>query len=235
MSSDEEDDCPHCGGSGYLPVSKDSDTFQRLKDKYGDKAWAYMCKKRCVCKKRKQFKRKVGESIYQAEKIEDSPLWDRTDDNLFISSYWDDFLPHIRFVLLRKGLSYFSRLTTDAKLRTIYVGDDDTYQSLESCVAQPQLLIIRLAVLSYKNKAMPGILLESLRTRQFEDDKTTWIVNPPNHPFNKGHRSYSEELERYIDRSFERVKTGTKKNLTDETDQRAESKKVEDDTFGDLL
>lgn len=204
QEDNSEDPCPHCGGEGYIEITEGDPEHERLQERYGEHAWAYMTERRCICKQREKFHSQVGDAIYQAERLDDSALWDRTDDNLFVSSHREDFLPHLRYVLAQKGLEYAWARTTDSELRDIYVGDHDTYDSLGEYIERPSLVIIQLAVLSYKNVAMSGILMETLRIRQFED-KSTWIVNPPDEPFDSAHEAYSESLNRYINDHFDRM------------------------------
>lgn len=232
-----EEECPHCDGEGYITISRDDPEFEELKDRYGDKAWAYRTQKRCICTKREKFKEQVGPTIYNAEKLEDSFLWDRTGEDLFVQSYRADFLPHFRYVLVKKGLDFFWRMTDDAELRDIYVGNHDDYESLSDCVRQPRLVVINLAILSYENVAMPGILLESLRIREKFEEKSTWILNPPDEPFNEGHEAYSPKLERYISERFNKISIG-RRDIDEENsnDERADSKKVEGNAdFGGLM
>jgi hypothetical protein len=230
----EAAECPHCNGKGYVPLTEDDPEYERLKEKYGDNASWYinLTEKRCICTKKERFRQEVGEDIYQAEILEESVLWDRTGEDLFIKSYQTDFRPHLRYVLARKGLDYFYRVTTDAKLRDVYVGEDEEYNSLAGHVENPTLLIIDLAILSYKNTAMPGILQESLRIRRHEG-KATWVVNPPDEPFQEGHEAYSPSAEAYVNEHFKKLKIegSSAEEINSVDEERADSKNLEKNAF----
>lgn len=205
MQLNGDPDCEICGGSGYIPVLEGDPEYEKQKERWGPHVDAYVSNRRCECLLKKQFKKRVGAPIYNARKLEESPLLGREQDDLFITSTRHDFLAHLRFVLCHHDFTYFWRLTTDSDLRDIFVGSHSDYPAISNFVKPPELVVIQLAVLSYKNVAMSGVVLEALRTRQFEG-KATWIVNPYSQPFKEGHLAWSPELEYFLEESFDEVK-----------------------------
>ena len=210
---DENDVCPKCGGSGSVPISDDDPEYQRLKEKYGDFADAYRTDRICDCALEDRFRDKMGDLIYNAKRLDkNSPLDDLLTENVFISSTQSAFLPHMRHALKEGNWqSLFVRQTTDSELRDVFVGNLEEYKSINDFSSRPDLLVIYLGILSYKNKAMDGIVLEALRARVHQE-KATWIVNPPDYPFKEGHLAWSPELELYIEERFKNMEIRSKKS-----------------------
>lgn len=209
----DEDVCPKCNGSGSIPISDDDPEYQRLVDKYGSFADAYRTDRVCDCALEDRFRDKMGDLIHNAKQLKKkSALDDLLDDNVFVSSTQDAFLPHLRHALKENNWqSLFVRQTTDSELRDVFVGNLEDYRSLSDFASRPDLLVIYLGVLSYQNKAMDGIILESLRARAHHE-KSTWIVNPPDYPFKDGHLAWSPELELYMENRFKNVEIRTKRS-----------------------
>lgn len=200
-------DCKVCKGEGLIQID---DLNSKL----------------CICAYALAMGDHLGPEIVQAPILADSPLYargdakgdppklDRTVENVFLRGAWHELLPHLKYVLSTKGLNYRFRITTDEKLKTIYVGDEsykarsrtkrddlETFNSLADFVSEPNLLIIRLGFLGYKNIAMPGILKEALMHREVLR-KPTWLVEDPERPFDANCFSYSYEVAAYIEGRF---------------------------------
>lgn len=204
MNDDLIKNCEKCGGTGYLPMSEDDEEYSVLKDMYGTDMIAGMARERCDCLLEVQFQQWVGGAIYNAETREESELLEHLDDDLFIRASHQQFLAHWKHTLRHQDFTFFWRLVTDSKMRDIFVGNDEKFHALSSLVHNPELLVIRMGVLSYKNVAMPGLILEALKIRQFED-KPTWVVNDPDNPFKAGHLAWSGELEYFLEQNFDTV------------------------------
>lgn len=175
----------------------------------------------CICLYARAMAAHLGPEISQAKGPKQSPLLERreggfdgTTQNLFLKGYWHDLLPHFKYALSTKGLDFSFRITTDEKLKSIYLGaesykarsverrdDMDTYNSLADFVEEHKLLILRLGFLGYKNIAMPGIIKEALLHREVRR-RPTWIIESPDSQFQPGHLSYSDELDWYIKANF---------------------------------
>lgn len=193
----ERENCTICEGDGYLPHPDDPET--RI---------------RCACTLRALYHHKLGSEVFEAENLDGSPFSDKTGDNLFITSTRRDFLPHLRYSLIDQGLNFFSRITNDSQMLDAWLSKERTrtqeegnaeeadFTSLRDLVEDPTLLVVFLGVVSYRNRALPGVLLETLRIRSYEG-KPTWVVNPHALPFAKGHLCWSNAVEDYLTDNFE--------------------------------
>lgn len=203
--------CERCNGSGKLLVD---DTTHRM----------------CICLYNRKMRVHLGPELMSARPIFDSPLYqqvfdtdqgnlptvDLTTKNLFIKTWWNDLLGHLTWAFYCKGPNWYFQLTTDERIRTVFVGNEsyraksrksrddiDTLNSLTDLIGdQYGLVIVRLGFLGYKNVAMAGALLEALRIREVQL-KPTWVIEEPNSIFGPGHFSYSEELAEYLEHRFE--------------------------------
>lgn len=196
--------CQMCGGEGLIQVD---DLNTRL----------------CMCAYAKRMAEHLGPEISQTLNILSSPLYvrneegeptDLTKQNVFIRGPWPELLPHFKFVLGLKGLQFRVLITTDEKLKTIWLGYEsykaksrderdqgDVINSLSDHITSANLVIIRLGHLGYKNIAMAGILKEALMHGQVAR-LPIWLVDEPDNPFQEGHLSHSWEVENYITTHF---------------------------------
>lgn len=202
--SKKEPVCVICEGKGFIPLLPTDPRYLEIVKGLGDLAETYIFEDRCECTIQKRFRKWVGEPIYRAKILETSMLEGREEEDLFITASRMDFLANLRLILSKKDFSWSWKITTDSELRDVFVGNDSDYNSVSSLIKGSSLLIIQLAVLSYKNVAMAGTVLEALRIRQF-DGKPTWVVNPHTNPFKEGHLAWSHELDFFINESFEKV------------------------------
>lgn len=190
--------CQICEGSGYINVPHKIDTRMM-----------------CRCTLEALYRRKLGREIFDAAPLSSSEYTSLVDKNVFITSTRRDFLPHLRYAAIDQGLNYFLRVTNDSQMLDAWLSKERAHSqkegttqavdftSLRDLVEDPQLLVIFLGIVSYGNRALPGILLETIRIRIFEG-RPTWIVNPHVHPFNAGHFCYSPDVEEQIALSFEK-------------------------------
>jgi hypothetical protein len=196
--------------------------------------------RQCACSFRAHCQKRLPPDIAGAEPILTSPLLhigapgevmvDLTNESLFIKSWWSDFAPHLLMALtyrMLQNLMFPFRITSDAELRDVYVGarayssrsrqrrdDIPTYNSLADFIGgDRELVVIRLGGLGYRNRAMPGILLEAMLARRMTS-KATWIVEEPNSIFGEGHFSYSPEAAKEIREHYQVV------DLTNPSDTR---------------
>ncbi len=213
--SDEKPLCLKCGGTGKIQVDDLTVT-------------------QCICAFARAMKEHLGSEIALAPNIRDSLLFiaarpepkvDRTKDNLFLKGYWVDLLPHIKAALVGRGLFFRFKVVTDEKLKTVWLGNEsytsrakgkrdeiETNNSLTDLVGPDiDLVIVRLCTLGHPNRAMPGIIKETIMLRD-TSTKATWLVEDPDKGyFGPGSFSYSEELAEYVDRHFEVVDITDKK------------------------
>lgn len=188
--------CNICQGSGYLAMGETNEY-----------------KRPCVCTLRYLYRRALGDEIYNAAPLDDSPFAAKVDTSLFIKANRRDFLPHLRHALISQGTQFFHRVTNDSQMLSAWLSKDKetskeegstkvTFTSLIDLVEDPQLLVVFLGVVSYKNRALPGVLLEGLRIRRFAG-KPTWVVTSHKSPFVDGHFAWSPEGEEYLLENFE--------------------------------
>lgn len=203
--------CQYCHGKGGRMVS--------------EYRWEH-----CRCVAWIQVARLVGPEIAQAGRAKTSPLYKpnteeggppvvtRTGENLLLKGSWVELLPHLfgalSFKYLEKNLNYTHIIISDWDLLQVWLGNKSykakskevrdrvpSYNDLGDYVEGPDLVIIRLDHLGYKNQAMPGVIKEALLIRQ-RKGRPTWLVEEPDKPFMQGSRSYSVELENLIVCSF---------------------------------
>lgn len=164
-----------------------------------------------------------------------SPLYqsgstDRTSDNLFIPRvHWKIFLSHFKWVVASKGAGFFVRVVTDMTLLNVYLGkasvssrlasqrtDDGELlvsNSLEDLLSSPDLVVVRVGLIVYYNKAAANVLQEALLVR-IGLGKPTWIVEPDDRPFvpfsrelgtQSGMASCDQEVLGLVESTFERL------------------------------
>jgi hypothetical protein len=191
--------CGICNGMGWVRIPDDP---------YG--------RAMCRCTLENLYRKKLGPEIFNAQTIKESDFLEKVNKNLFIRSGRKDFLPHLRFCLIKQGLNFPSRVTNDLQMLDAWLSrdrehtkannpDSVTFTSLSDLVEEPKLVVIFLGVLSYPNKAMPGVLLEGIKIRHYAD-RPTWVVNPYHLFFEAGnHLCYSIETEEYLKDNFESV------------------------------
>lgn len=143
------------------------------------------------------------------------PLVDLTTKNLKIRCSWRGLLPHLKNVLVFKGLMYSRQIITDERIRNVFVGSEsyksrsqrvrddlETFNSLADLVsADYHLVIVKLGYLGYKNIAAAGALKEVLLIRAALN-KPTWLLEDPNRHWA---HSRDADVEAYIELNFEEL------------------------------
>jgi hypothetical protein len=209
--------CAHCQGTGRILIDD-------------------ITMKECVCAFAKAVRTHLGD-IALASVLDESPFFtmdeeggtDLTLQNLLIKSYWEDLVPHLKLVLIRKGLRFKFLVTTDQRILGVYLGKEsyaarsknkrdevEVYNGLGDLLGADQdLVIVRLGVQSYKNQALPGILKEALLLRGITR-KAIWLLEEPDNKFGPGHIAYNEDVAEYIRKHFSVVSIqGDDRHLTD--------------------
>lgn len=188
--------CTICNGVGYIPVANDP-----------------LSRQRCRCTVEALYIKKLGPEVFLAPALEQSPYDALTSRDVFITANRKDFMPHLRHALITKGLGFFSRITNDTQMLDAWLSKERQhtqetsaagadFTSLRDLMEEPELVVLFLGIVSYPNKALPAVLLEALRIRQFAG-KPTWVVNPHIHPFcSGGNYCWSPEGEEYIAGNF---------------------------------
>lgn len=187
--------------------------------------------KPCICLDRKLVREYLGnDDIFLAKHVK-STLYqphtdadgqeagDRTVDDLFLKGRWDLACRHLRWVLVLKHRfhpDFKYKLIDDRRLVDVYVGgeayksktvgsrdDHEINNNLSDLVSAPDLLLIRLGMLTTNNKAAAGTVLQALTIRS-AIGKPVWLLEA-DRAFGNGHRSYSYELGDYIEDHFDVV------------------------------
>lgn len=140
------------------------------------------------------------------------PLVDRTKSNLFLKGFYSEILRHMKWALALKGPSFHFQIITDERIKNVFVGaeayrarpkddrdDGAAYNSLPDLVNSPQLLIIRLGQLGYKNVAAAGALKEALLIRA-AGGLPTWLIESEEQAWTF---SKDGDVSYYVDNNFE--------------------------------
>lgn len=195
----EKAECPICDGSGWINVTSDP---------------KYPTDKPCRCTLRYRFRLKVGAEVYESEKIAFSPLEMKLGANCYIQSDPREFRPHLRRALLKAGLNFFHRSSTDQDLLDAWLSKEravtkatqtDTidFSSLRDLAEAPDLLIIHLGVKTHSNRAMANVIQEAINIRMFQG-KPTWLRTPFHAGLeNKDTVYYSPNLVDFVYEHFE--------------------------------
>jgi hypothetical protein len=167
----------------------------------------------------------LGPDLSGAVRIRESPLYaidtsfnvtrDRTSENLFIKSSWPVLLPHLRLSIGHHhhiDPAFRFTILTDERVINVYVGNENykarsgrnsegNINGLKDLVEAPNLVVVRLGFLGYKNIAAPGALKQALMIREAAL-KPTWVVQNPvgDYPI-----SWNEEVAAYIHEHFDVV------------------------------
>lgn len=176
---------------------------------------------RCACVIHKDVIANVERGMVGLSKmgvIKKSPLMDKIDKNLWITS-GNNFLKHLRHVMVRQPPTYSFKVVSDAELVTAWLAsislkggeihDADAYlistkyMTIPDLVVPPELVIIRMGVKVARNAAAPEVLAEAINTR-FHEGKPTWVWDEPQHPLNSGHLFWSSDVARTL-QHFERI------------------------------
>lgn len=133
------------------------------------------------------------------------PIINMLQKNLFINAVSDDMKAILK-VIIYINSNLFIKITSDVEIRDVGVGStsrqsrgDDAkvvYNNLHEFIDSPDLLIIELGNLKYKNKAAAGLLEEAINLRI--KSNYIWLFSDKDNPFGPGSHSYSTELWKLI-------------------------------------
>lgn len=196
--------CQRCGGQGFIW----QDSFNMEK---------------CICSLEASLEQKLHDSIrgitthISADKLAKSGV--SLDADLYLKVPWHKARVWLASAIRERhrSRSFVHNVVSDSEIlsawlsparRETFEGDErdglftQRVATLEDLIRPPELLVIRLGILGYKNQAMSGILLESLMLRKEIERKPTWVVVDPDEPLVDGHRCWSSVLEKYLDNHF---------------------------------
>lgn len=189
--------CRTCSGSGV--VEKDGKAFE------------------CECAFVRRMATTMPAFIRRAdvrkEHIE-QPFLTHIKRSILIISSWIDMKSCIKAAMIMNPKK-FIKITSDREIRDVFVGskskaargDEDgaIYNSLEDLMDAPDLSIVRLNELSYKNKAASGALEEAICYR-IDRDKPVWLFSDVDKPFTAGSHAYSDSVADVIKSNFPMVR-----------------------------
>jgi hypothetical protein len=145
----------------------------------------------------------------------DTGLPDKINRSYYIISSWVDMMAIIKAVMIKHHKKQI-RITSDREIRDVYVGSrsaqaraamndpDKIMNTLEDLMDLPNLVVVRLNELSYKNKAAPGALEEALSYR-VDRDKPTWVISNVDRPFGNGSFAFSDTVWELLQSAFETI------------------------------
>ena len=183
--------CPTCGGRGVVDVQV---------DQFSPPAVQF-----CRCVKLRDIAKNLErgwKGLFYSDKIQESPLTEKVNQNLWVTSPLEIFKAHLRYVAMRQGSTWNFKVVNDVammhawllpiKLRGETIFDADLVDlnldrvSFEELVGLPQHLVIRVGVKAARNEATPEVLEEALLVREHAG-KFTWIVDQPDKMLNSMH------------------------------------------------
>ena len=189
-------ECKECGGVGTIEVDG------KLRE--------------CIC----EFLRRIGAGmppiIRTANVMPEHarlPILDLVDRSLYLTGRWEDVRAIVKAVWIKHFRRHIS-ITSDREIRDVYVGsmsraakgkdaEDDVFNNLADLAQPPDLTVIRLGELSYKNKAAPGALEEACSYR-LDRNKATWVLSDSDKPFNQASHAWSQSLMHLFNSSMAR-------------------------------
>jgi len=205
-----------CGGKGFIRTGENH------------------CKP-CPHLQVKRLRQHLGPIISKVQHVKGSPLLtpphtDLTGTNLRIQiRTWNGLLPHLKWALACKGVTFSFRIITDEEIRTVFVGSRNyrsipvklrekvqTYNSIADLVEDPDLVIIQLGILRYKNVAAPSAFYEALRIRE-RNAKATWIVECDGTDLDSS-QVYDSTVGSHVENNYEVVQIETDDEGDDDED-----------------
>ena len=191
---------PECGARAIIPV---------------DSTKAKPCPNIYV----QSLRNHLGPEIAGVKHDKDSPLITLTDSDVRIQTEsWRALLPHLKAALGKRGLGFSFLILADERIRYVFVGNaayrarrreereaSITYNDIHDLVAEPDLVIIRVGQLGYKNIAAGGALKEALFVRDVENGPT-WCVEENGTAYLSSH-SYDEEVDNIVSK-WEQIEVG---------------------------
>lgn len=141
-----------------------------------------------------------------------------TDKSLYLVTSWGDIKAVIK-IMMFKYPNKFIKITSDREIRDVYVGatsrnargvssnEDENlevYNSLQDLMELPDLMVVRLNEMHYKNKAAPGALEEAISYR-LDRDKPVWIISNLDKPFVEGSHAWSESVSELFNTAFQKI------------------------------
>lgn len=160
----------------------------------------------CVCSLIKRVAASMPPYVRKADVLPahlELPIVRAVDQSVYVVAAWSDMKAVIKAVML-KNPNKLVRVTSDAEIRDVFVGskskasktadyDGEIFNNLQDLMDPPDLMIVRLNEMAYKNKAAAGALEEALSYR-LDREKPTWVLSNLDKRFVQGSFSYSDSV-----------------------------------------
>jgi hypothetical protein len=142
------------------------------------------------------------------------PIISMAGKNLFIRSSWADMKAIMKVIWFRYN-GKFMRVTSDLEIKNVFLGGSsrnakgedftgDIFNNVHDLMKDPDLVIVELNKIGYKNKSAPGNLREAMDIR-VSKDKPIWLFSDTSNPFVETSVSYSNHVWEYIVEYFKMV------------------------------
>lgn len=151
----------------------------------------------------------IRKAIIKKEHLE-LPIFGMLRRHIMVVASWADGKSVLKGLMIGNP-GKLIKITSDREIRDVYVGsksraakgdeDGKIYNSLEDLMEPPDLMVIRLNELSYKNKAASGALEEAINYR-VDRDKPTWLFSDIDKPFTIGSFAFSDSVSDIIKTYF---------------------------------
>jgi len=138
------------------------------------------------------------------------PILEMMRKHIMVIASWADGKSILKGMMIGNP-SKLIKVTSDREIRDVFVGsksraakgdeDGKIYNSLEDLMEPPDLMVIRLNELSYKNRAASGALEEAINYR-VDRDKATWLFSDMDKPFTIGSFAFSDSVSDMIKTYF---------------------------------
>lgn len=172
----------------------------------------------CICSFLNRMAASMPPYIRKAEimpKHLELSIFKAVDISIYIISTWTDMKAIIKAVVL-KNPNKLIRITSDAEIRDVFVGskskaskskdfEGEIFNNLQDLMDPPDLMIVRLNELAYKNRAAAGALEEALCYR-LDREKPTWVLSNLDKIFASGSFAYSESVAELLSTGYSRVR-----------------------------
>lgn len=213
-----DDVCPKCNGAKHIRTVK--------KDFLGYPSEFYIP---CSCLINEKFQQKLGHKIFDQRNLKKSKLINQINTNLFIHGSEEKFLPHLKHVIMKQDLSFPFSTMDDSQYLRIYLGNDPDIKDVASW--QKPFLVFFMGHVGYKNKALPGMIVELINVRLLKG-YITWI-HYPDRFWGSSCIEYSEEFEELRKKHFITVDMRSAQAKT-QTETQAEKTQMDDKIIGNF-
>jgi hypothetical protein len=171
----------------------------------------------CICSFLVRISASMPPYIRKAEVLPphlELPIMKAVRKSVYVVSTWADMKAVVKAVMIMNP-SKFVRVSSDAEIRDVFVGskskaakssdfEGEVYNNLSDLMDPPDLMVIRLNEISYKNKAAAGALEEALSYR-LDRDKPTWVLSNVDRRFVSGSFAYSESVAELLGTGYVRM------------------------------